>query len=306
MNVVQAAQNIAQFYFRPLPGKPVVIACDAEKHELARALAAELESMGHLNILAVLEGEPPALRLAIERLLDDSSIALAVFASHQMWSDLGLNERFTFQNRTPSLLGSPDPLFFDAVTPLENLVRLYSADPNAIQSFLDGLQKNLDDHASFRLTTPAGTDLVFTSRDWQPWGWEMMTCPVEGSLEGRIVADAGVFFGRVSQPIELSIQAGELTTMRCSDPDDAVFRQYRQWMMEALELNPNNAQLAEVGLGANPGAQISEVVMESEAVQGTLHVCFGDNTIFEGMGGQNSTGWHGGTVIIQEPTITRL
>ena len=303
MNLTQAAQNIARHYFRPPTGKPVVITCDAEKIELARLLAAEMEAVGHPTILPVLEGESAVLRQALERLLDDDSIALAVFASHAMWVDLGLSERFMLRDRLPGLRGKPEPLFFDAVTPLESLVRLYGADPQAIQLFLDGLQRNLQEHAEIRLTTPAGTDLTFTSRQWQPWGWELMTCPVEASVNGQIVVDAGVFFGQITQPIELVIESGKLSAVSCPDREDPVFRQYRQWMMEAIELNPLNAQLAEVGLGANPGAQISEVVMESEAVQGTLHVCFGDNASFDGMGGQNPTGWHGGTVILKNPRL---
>lgn len=301
MSLDQAAQYIARHYFSPPAGKPVVVACDAEKLVLGRALVAELEAAGNPAIVAVLEGETPALRQALARLLDDDSIALAVLASHRMWADLGLNKRLTFRQRQPSLQGRPDPLFFDAVTPLESLVRLYSVDPQDIQVFLDGLQWNLRDLADLRLTTPAGTDLLFTARQWQPWGWEMMTCPIESSVHGRIVVDAGVFFGRISQPFELTIDMGKLTATHCPDPEDPIFRQYRQWMMEAMEIHPGNAQVAEIGLGANPGAQISEVVMESEAVQGTIHVCFGDNAIYEGMGGQNATGWHGGTVILYDP-----
>ena len=303
MDLQQAAENIAWHYFQPPQGKPVVIACDAEKLELGHVLAAVLESAGNPVILPVLDAEPARLRQALERLLEDESIALAVLASHTMWADLGLSERFMLRDRQPSLQGEATPLFFDAVTPLDSLVRLYGADPQAIQSFLQGLQRNLQDAAETRLTTPAGTDLTFRSRTWQPWGWELMTCPLEESVNGLVVADAGVFFGQVSQPIELEIENGRLASMRCPDREEAVFRQYRQWMMEALELNPANAQVAEIGLGANPGAQISEVVMESEAVQGTLHVCFGDNTIFAGMGGQNETGWHGGTVILKTPRL---
>ena len=301
MNLLQAVQNIANYYFLPPEGKPVVITCDKEKLVLARALAAEMEKKGHATILPVLEGDPAALRQALDRLLADSSIALAVFASHDMWANLDLAQRFTLRSRQPSLQGKPDPLFFDAVTPVESLIRLYETDPQSILLFLQGLQRNLDDHPETRLTTPAGTDLTFTARQWQPWGWELMTCPIEDSLEGRIVVDAGVFFGRVTQPFELVIEAGKLTAMRCADQEDPIFRQYRQWMMEAMELNPANAQLSEIGLGANSGAKISEVVMESEAVQGTVHVCFGDNSKFESMGGQNPTGWHGGTVIMKKP-----
>jgi leucyl aminopeptidase (aminopeptidase T) len=130
-----------------------------------------------------------------------------------------------------------------------------------------------------------------------------MTCPEENSIEGRIIVDGGVFFDLTTLPIELIIEQGKLTRMNCQDAGNAVFRQYRQWMMEAFEANPANAQLCEVGLGANPEARLDSVVMESEAVQGTVHFCFGDNTLFEGMGGQNHTGWHGGTVILKEPRL---
>lgn len=301
MDLQTAARHIAQVYFRPPPGKPVVIVCDAEKETLARALAAELEQRGCPTLLPILEGEASALRQAMARLLEDEGIALAIFASHRMWSELGLQQRFTFRERMPSLVGKPQPLFFDAVTPLESLIRLYGADPESIRRFIQGLRRNLQDGARLHLTTPAGSDLTFTARQWQPWGWEMMTCPLEESVHGKIVVDAGVFFASVHQPFELRIENGRLTGMYCADRNDDIFRQYRQWMMEALEENPANAQVAEVGLGANPTAQISEVVMESEAVQGTVHLCFGDNQIFSGMGGQNCTGWHGGTVILKDP-----
>jgi leucyl aminopeptidase (aminopeptidase T) len=306
MELQSVVENITDYYFCPPPGKPVVVACAPEKIDLARALAADLERLGHPTIVPILEGETDALRQALDRLLADETIALAVLASHRVWADLELHKKLTFRNRQPSLVGKPDPLFFDAVTPLESLVRLYGADPEAIQTFLQGLKRNLQDHTPTRLTTPAGTDIQFTPRQWQPWGWELMTCPIEQSVQGVIVVDAGVFFGRVTQPIELSIENGKLSGMRCADPNDVVFSQYRQWMMEALEENPANAQAAEVGIGANPGAQISDVVMESEAVQGTVHICFGDNAIFEGMGGKNRTAWHGGTVILNSPRFEIL
>ena len=303
MDLQATARSIAQHYFRPPPGKPVVVACDSEKVGLARALAAELEKQGHPAVLAMLEGNLPASQQALQRLLENDAIALAVFASHAMWSGLGLSQYLTFRSRQPSLLGKPDPLFFDAVIPLDSLERLYCANPASIRLFVEGLRRNLPDHRPVRLTTQAGTRLTFTARIWEPWGWELMTCPLEDSIDGKIVVDGGVFFDRITQPIELTIRHGKLAGMACQDPGDAVFRRYRQWMMEAFETNPANAQLCEVGLGVNPGAQLSPVVMESEAVQGTAHFCFGDNAQFAGMGGQNQTGWHGGTVILTTPRL---
>jgi len=303
MDIQRAAQNIARHYFHPPPGKPVVIACDEEKIALARAVAVVLEADGHPTILPILDGEVLAQRRALTLLLEEDSIALAVFASFRMWKDLALSERITQREHQPSLRGRPEPLFFDAVIPLESLLRLYSADPKSIHSFQSGLQSNLVNNTSVHLTTPAGVDLRFLARTWQPWGWELMTCPVEGSIHGRIVVDGAVLFGRTHQPIELIITNGKLSAMDCPDRNDEVFQGYRQWMMEVMEENPANAQLCEVGLGANPNAQLSDVLMETEAVQGVAYFCFGDNASFEGMGGANRTGWHGGTATVQQSRI---
>jgi hypothetical protein len=185
MSMQLAAQNIARVYFRPPPAKPVVVACDQEKLELARAVAAVLEADGHPVIVPHLEGDAAAVRAALNRLLEDGSISLAVFASHSMWQELGLGRRFTLRQRQPSLEGRPHPLFFDAVIPLENLLRLYAADPESILKFVAGLRNYVNDDAAYRLTTPAGTDLTFTAREWQPWGWELMTCPVEAPSRAR-------------------------------------------------------------------------------------------------------------------------
>jgi leucyl aminopeptidase (aminopeptidase T) len=128
-----------------------------------------------------------------------------------------------------------------------------------------------------------------------------LTCPVEDTINGIIVADAGVFFSRVEAPIRLEVRNGYLVDVQCNKEGDAIFRQYVKWMCDAFSAGPNNWQLAEVGIGGNPNAQFSDIVMELESVQHTCHFCFGDNTVFEGGGGTNHTAWHGGTVIINSP-----
>lgn len=72
-------------------------------------------------------------------------------------------------------------------------------------------------------------------------------------------------------------------------------------MEQRLAANPIDVCLAELGIGLNPCARLTGVIMEDETVRGTAHFCFGDNSRF---GGANRSGFHGGTVVIDSPALT--
>jgi hypothetical protein len=297
-----AVARIVEHVFCPPAGREVVIVHDWEKRALADALADALEARGNPVSRFFIPKEMAPSREALAELFQREDVGLMMLASQRMWSSLGLHARLEMRERRPSLRCACEPVFFDAAIPLKNLVRLYAADPEETRAFLAEVQARLPDHAPVRITAPAGTDLRFVARAWQIWGWELMTPPVEASVDGVIVADAGVFFSQVTAPITLHIEAGRLVDLHCADEEDPVFQQYVRWMQDARNDDPANWQLAEVGIGGNPNAQFSDVLMEIEAVQHTCHFCFGDNTMFIGAGGQNATDWHGGTVIVDLPS----
>ena len=107
-------------------------------------------------------------------------------------------------------------------------------------------------------------------------------------------------FGRVGKPITIEIRKGRVADVRCADDKDAVFTEYLRTMKEAFAADSANAQLAEVGIGGNGAAVVSDVIMESETVRGTCHFCFGENTRY---GGANAAKEHHGTVVMKEPVF---
>lgn len=301
--LLEAVEHILDDELRATPEREIVLVYDDAKVRVALALRAELarrqQSVTELRIYDDLDAKEDQL----DAILTNRDVALIVLASHAMWQGLDLHRHFTFRDGKPSLRCDCHPVFFDAAIPEDSLIRLYSVDPDETAAYLAHVQARLPDHAPLRITAPGGTDLQLTPRQWIAEGWELTTLPVEATPTGRIVVDGAVFFAPVRTPIELHIDEGRLIAISCSDPDDSVFEQYVVWMEEVLVGNPANWQVAEIGIGGNSHAQISSVVMESEAVQGTFHICFGDNVMFAA-GGENATGWHGGTVVVRNPTFT--
>jgi leucyl aminopeptidase (aminopeptidase T) len=66
------------------------------------------------------------------------------------------------------------------------------------------------------------------------------------------------------------------------------------WLDKALAAHPANTNVAELGIGTNPGATRPDNVLESEKILGTVHVAFGDNHTF---GGQTVAPFHQDFVI---------
>lgn len=297
--VSDAAANILEHFFRAPAGRPVAIVCCAGKRALADALAARLQTKGtSVTTIQVPEDAPDAREFAAKA-FDDANAALMVLASARMWGAQGLNRYFVYREG-PSIEADANPVFFDAVTPMASLVRLYGSDVSADKAWLEKLKSGFPDSARFRIATPAGTDIQFTARKWNSLDWEICTAPVEASIEGIIVVDGAVQFGRVGKPIALEIRKGRVADVRCADARDAVFVEYLRTMKEAFAADGANAQLAEVGIGGNGAAVVSDVIMESETVRGTCHFCFGENTRY---GGSNAATEHHGTVVVREPVF---
>jgi len=286
----RVASVILNAYFSPSPGQRVMVLTGQGKRALAERLWSRLARRGARPELVVVTEDAPALPEACLDAFGCSRTGLIILASPRMWFELGLSE----------LLVACQPLFFDEMMPLDSLVRIYSCDPAEDRRYLSDLLARLQDHARVRVTSPGGTDLTFVSRKWTIHGRELLTSPLEESVEGTVVADASVYLGKVSSPIILTVKKGRLTELSCADPDDSVFCMYRDEVLGRLQLYPTDGQLAEVGLGGSAGAIVSGCIMEDESVRGTCHVCFGDNSRY---GGANYSLWHGGTAVISHVQV---
>jgi leucyl aminopeptidase (aminopeptidase T) len=145
------------------------------------------------------------------------------------------------------------------------------------------------------LTSAAGTDLVFRveGRHWNaedtglctrkgafttlPAG-ELFVAPVEGSAEGRLVADVS-FDGPAGHPVTAMLEDGHAT--KIVGAPQAV---------HAMNKGGRDGRaLGRFGFGVNPRARVTGPPFEAEKALGAAHIGFGDNLV---MGGKIHVGVH--------------
>jgi len=299
--IERAAANILDHFLRVPAGRTVAVVHPPEKAAVAEALARGLAGRGCPPLPLLVPDEVAGLPESVLAAFGNLDLGLIVLLSHRLFARQGLAALFVMRDGQPSLDVECSPLFVDTVIAADSFLRVYSSDPAEDQAHLTRLRDSLPAEGLVRVTAPGGTDLVFRARQWQACAHtEVLTAPVEGTAEGRIVADLSLFYGLVTAPVELPLGAGRLTEMTCATPDDRTFRMYRDEMERRCADDSANAVLAEVGVGGNGGAIPSGILMEDEAVRGTGHFCFGDNSRY---GGANASDWHGGTVVVRGPAF---
>ena len=178
-----------------------------------------------------------------------------------------------------------------------------TADYDAVQALTVAWGERFVRGGQIRLTTALGTDIVaeLGGLDRRPLidggriprgrgglgnmpAGEVAICPVEGTTQGRVVADLTVSTTKrpLTQPIQLEIRDGLLVGVE-GGPEARDFE-------AALELHgPSAKVVAEVALGTNASARHIGIVIEDEKMCGTAHLGFG-NAI--GFGGKNRSGIH--------------
>jgi leucyl aminopeptidase (aminopeptidase T) len=149
--------------------------------------------------------------------------------------------------------------------------------------------------SSYRLTTPAGTDLSGSiegrpgrvlhglARDdgdyMAPPDIEAGTAPVEASSTGVVVIDADLLFmgqGPLPSPVALQIRDGSLVA---AEGDESA----RLDEMLARCADPRMSNLAEVSMAFNPSGRVCGVPMETESARGTAHVALGNSIAYGGV-----------------------
>ena len=104
---------------------------------------------------------------------------------------------------------------------------------------------------------------------------EGFIAPVEGTAEGKLVVDGSIAtLGRVSAPVELTIEAGHLVE---ATGDEGIR------LLELLGVGgEGGTNVAELGIGTNEKAELTGNVIEDEKLLGTCHVAFGASAAIGG------------------------
>jgi leucyl aminopeptidase (aminopeptidase T) len=149
-----------------------------------------------------------------------------------------------------------------------------------------------------RLVSPAGTDLRLSLAGRRsmavvgdlrlPGSWgavpdyaEATISPVEGSVEGTIVADGMITgYGRLPGLLTLTVKEGRVAELA---------GEASAWLSERLRTDEGANLVAEMGLGANPFVAEITGEFEDKKIFGTAHIGLGDNRSF---GGSNKSAIH--------------
>jgi leucyl aminopeptidase (aminopeptidase T) len=162
----------------------------------------------------------------------------------------------------------------------------------------DDMVERLAGAVRAHLTSPAGTDLWFTTQGRVfetdvrigqgafgnlPNG-EVRVAPVEAEVQGTLVCDSTIGdLGTVPSPVTIEVVAGKLTSIRGDD------RKLIDRIEELTSIDDEASIIGELGIGINPEARIIGNILEDEKAVGTVHVAFGNNIE---MGGKNGSRTH--------------
>jgi leucyl aminopeptidase (aminopeptidase T) len=181
----------------------------------------------------------------------------------------------------------------------EIFARTMAIDYKRLEQVGRALARRLTDATVCRATAPSGTDIELSLHGRQaisddgdllePGAWgnlpagEAFIAPLENEACGLIVFDGSLAgWGLLDEPLAIELERGRTATISGGAAAD--------WLLEALEAGGKNGRtIAELGIGTNPGAKISGVILEDEKVEGTIHFAFGTNTSF---GGANQAAVH--------------
>jgi leucyl aminopeptidase (aminopeptidase T) len=183
-------------------------------------------------------------------------------------------------------------------------------DYDAMGDIADKLKNKLENAKSAHITAPGGTDIVLHIEDRGfstdvrinkepyfanlPCG-EIWCGPIETQGDGIIVCDGSIGdIGKVKKPLEITIKKGKITKLVSKD------KKLAKEIEKLVSLDEEASIIGELGIGLNPGAKLSGILLEDEKALKTAHIAFGNNTDMEG--GQNTSITHR-DFLFYNPTI---
>lgn len=176
------------------------------------------------------------------------------------------------------------------VTP-EMMERALVADYNWIAAISEKIAQILTKGKKVQISSHHGTDLEFqietrvgkpdTGLLHQPGCFgnlpagETYIAPVEGTAQGILVIDGAMSgIGKLEEPLVMKVEKGLVVDVQGKDKDklEQIFHKYGE----------KSRNIAELGVGTNPAAQLTGIILEDEKVLGTIHIALGDNSTFGG------------------------
>jgi leucyl aminopeptidase (aminopeptidase T) len=161
------------------------------------------------------------------------------------------------------------------------------ADHWEIRRVAERLAERLRAGRVLRVTSPAGTDITLGRQGREPKAWqtgivrrpgeisafpggEVSFPPVETTANGVIVFERTVTdLGGIADDITITVEDGNAVDIRGGHDADR--------LRALIDGVPGATNIAELGIGLNPEARISDDIIETKKRIGTAHLALGDN-----------------------------
>lgn len=183
-------------------------------------------------------------------------------------------------------------------------------DYNSMVNTSNKLVKILENAKIAHVSAPGGTDIVLYIEDRGfstdvritkepylanlPCG-EIWCGPIETQGDGIIVCDGSIGdIGKVKKPLKMVVKNGKITNLTSKD------KELVKKVKNLISLDEEASIIGELGIGLNPGAKLSGIMLEDEKALQTAHIAFGNNIDMEG--GQNKSITHR-DFLFYKPTI---
>lgn len=190
------------------------------------------------------------------------------------------------------------------------MIRGLNADYNYISKLSIKLKKILERGKFVRITTSLGTDLSFSIAGRTSYAskglfhkkgesgnlptGETFLAPVEGTSNGVFVVDGSMAGLGLIKNVNLKVEVKDGYATKITGGKIAT---QLNKMLDAVGKDARN--IAEFGIGTNPSAKLSGVLLEDEKVMGTIHIALGNN---KSMGGSVNVPIHLDGVV-KKPTV---
>lgn len=123
---------------------------------------------------------------------------------------------------------------------------------------------------------------------------EVYLAPLEGTSSGVMVLEYGPT-RKLESPLALIVADGRVVEIQGDEP-------HRRKLEQKFAENPDNRNIAELGIGTNDKASRPDNILEAEKILGTIHIALGDNS---GFGGTVQTPFHE-DYVFYSPTLTAI
>ncbi len=309
-SMLTSARSVIRTCLQIRPFEPVLIVTDPESSEIGRALYEASAEVTDRTLMMMMPtshkkgSEPPEY---VAELMRKQDVVILATKSSLTHTKARINASKTGRTRIISMPGVDKNMFSSGGM---------TADYNALQKEISGLNSIFRRKRDVKVTSPGGTNITFSiGAKWRtddngicnrpgqvmnlPSG-RVFVFPKEESMNGKIVIDGSWEGNILQEPIIMEVEKGIIVSMsegEISDSINLVFDEISK------PLNKAKAALvktvAEFGFGMNSRAKIVGNLLEDQVVRGAAHFVLGDNSAY---GGKNNIGLQMRGIILK-PTI---